>query len=113
MPPVPLGDPQLAPPAAAQVQLAPVRPPGTVSDTAAPWTSLLPALPTLIVKVSTWPGTAVATPSDFVTKRSAAGRGGTNSKLPRSGAPTRATPRASVGGTSPPVTPVSRAGLDE
>jgi hypothetical protein len=53
------------------VQVTPVRIPGGVSATVAPFATLGPALVATMVYVTGVPGTAVVWPSDFVMERSA------------------------------------------
>src|SRR5439155_22553528 len=66
----PLG-PQVPPPAATQVQVAPVMAAGGVSDTVAPVTPFGPAFAATIVYVTGVPGTYTVCPSVFVIERSA------------------------------------------
>src|SRR5258707_151721 len=68
----PLG-PQVPPPAATQVQVAPVMAAGGVSDTVAPVTPFGPAFEATIVYVIGGPGTTVGWPSVFVIERLAWG----------------------------------------
>src|SRR6266436_6355990 len=66
---------QVEPGEAEQVQLTFGSAAGNVSATAAPFAVKGPALPTVIVYVTGWPGTAVLCPSVFVTERLACGPG--------------------------------------
>src|SRR5262245_37756959 len=71
--PLPPAAPQLAPPAAAHVQLTPVKPAGNASATAAPGASLGPGFVATIVYVSGPPGVAWSWPSLLAMARSASG----------------------------------------